>query len=79
LQEIVQPLDPFTASGMGWTFDRAEVSGFTDALKNAMWTYCDFKNNLDWHKGSTECHRIRAGTMQLSSMRKCYMAAKYSQ
>jgi starch synthase len=45
LQEIVQPLDPFTASGMGWTFDRAEVGGFTDALKNAMWTYCDFKNN----------------------------------
>ncbi|CAK9275792.1 unnamed protein product [Sphagnum jensenii] len=79
LQEIVQPLDPFTASGMGWTFDRAEVGGFTDALKNAMWTYCDFKNNLDWHKGSTECHRIQAGTMQLSSMRKCYMAAKYSQ
>jgi starch synthase len=45
LQEIVQPLDPFTASGMGWTFDRAEVGGFTDALKNAMWTYCDFKNS----------------------------------
>jgi starch synthase len=45
LQEIVQPLDPFTASGMGWTFDWAEVGGLTDALENAMWTYCDFKNS----------------------------------
>jgi starch synthase len=45
LRDTVQPFDPFTDSGMGWTFDRAEVSGFTDALGNAMWTYRDFKNS----------------------------------
>jgi starch synthase len=78
LQEIVQPLDTFTASGMGWTFDRAEVGGFTDALKNAMWTYCDFKNN--WI-GIKEARNVTDLSWDHAAQQyeEVLLAAKYSQ
>jgi starch synthase len=78
LQEIVQ-LDPFTASGMGWTFDRAEVGGFTDALKNAMWTYCDLKNSWIGIKEARNVTGSEHGTMQLQQYEEVLLAAKYSQ
>ncbi len=45
LRDTVKPFDPFTDSGTGWTFDRPAVSGLTDALGNAIWTYRDFKKS----------------------------------
>ncbi|XP_024522799.1 soluble starch synthase 2-2, chloroplastic/amyloplastic-like [Selaginella moellendorffii] len=45
LRDTVTPFDPFTNSGLGWTFDRAEASAMTHAIGNAMWTYRDYKES----------------------------------
>ncbi|KAJ7516867.1 hypothetical protein O6H91_21G002300 [Diphasiastrum complanatum] len=45
LRDTVHPFDPFTEQGLGWTFDKAEVSGLIHALGNAIWTFRDFKDS----------------------------------
>ncbi|KAL3689037.1 hypothetical protein R1sor_015346 [Riccia sorocarpa] len=47
LKDTVQAFDPFTESGLGWTFDQANGQGLIHALGNAMWTFRDFKES--WH------------------------------
>lgn len=43
LKDTVQPFDPFSDTGLGWTFECAESSRLIHALGNALWTYRDFK------------------------------------
>ncbi|KAH9295848.1 hypothetical protein KI387_039436, partial [Taxus chinensis] len=45
LKDTVRAFDPFSETGLGWTFDRAESSCLIHALGNAMWTYRDFKKS----------------------------------
>lgn len=45
LRDTVQAFDPFSNTGTGWTFDKADASAMIHALGNAMWTYWDFKDS----------------------------------
>lgn len=45
LKDTVKPFDPFSETGLGWTFGRAESSRLIHALGNALWTYRDFKQS----------------------------------
>lgn len=45
LKDTVQAFDPYSNSGTGWTFDKAEASGLIHALGNAMWTFHDYKDS----------------------------------
>uniref|UniRef100_A0A0D6R467 starch synthase n=1 Tax=Araucaria cunninghamii TaxID=56994 RepID=A0A0D6R467_ARACU len=45
LKDTVKAFDPFSESGLGWAFDRAESSSLIHALGNALWTYRDFKDS----------------------------------
>ncbi|KAG6556462.1 hypothetical protein Mapa_002407 [Marchantia paleacea] len=47
LKDTVQPFDPFTESGLGWTFDQASAAGLIHALGNAMWTFKDYKKSWE--------------------------------
>jgi len=51
LRDTVQPYDPFENKGTGWTFDRAEVEPFKQALNNALVTY---KNHGESFRGVQE-------------------------
>lgn len=45
LKDTVTPFDPFSETGLGWTFECAESSRLIHALGNALWTYRDFKQS----------------------------------
>eukprot|EP00271_Cylindrocystis_brebissonii_P017373 TRINITY_DN4509_c0_g1_i1.p1 TRINITY_DN4509_c0_g1~~TRINITY_DN4509_c0_g1_i1.p1 ORF type:complete len:864 (+),score=115.96 TRINITY_DN4509_c0_g1_i1:105-2594(+) len=45
LRDTVSAFDPFSHTGLGWTFDRADAAGLIHALGNCMWTYRDFKDS----------------------------------
>ncbi|KAL2631158.1 hypothetical protein R1flu_015844 [Riccia fluitans] len=45
LRDTVQPFNPFTEEGLGWTFDQATAQGLIHALGNAMWTFKDYKKS----------------------------------
>lgn len=45
LKDTVKPFDPFSETGLGWTFECAESSRLIHALGNALWTYRDFKQS----------------------------------
>lgn len=47
LRDTVQPFDPFSESGLGWTFDRAEVGRLIHALGNCLLTYRDYKKSWE--------------------------------
>ncbi|KAL8231508.1 hypothetical protein R6Q57_001286 [Mikania cordata] len=45
LRDTVQPFDPYTESGVGWTFDRAEAGQLIHALGNCLLTYRGYKES----------------------------------
>ncbi|GJP42415.1 hypothetical protein CLOM_g1980 [Closterium sp. NIES-68] len=45
LRDTVTAFDPFNDSGLGWTFDHAEVGGLVHALGNAIYTYRDYRDS----------------------------------
>ncbi|KAJ8491278.1 hypothetical protein OPV22_012999 [Ensete ventricosum] len=45
LRDTVIPFDPFTESGFGWTFDRAEANKLVNALGNCLNTYRSHKES----------------------------------
>ncbi|XP_043704603.1 granule-bound starch synthase 2, chloroplastic/amyloplastic [Telopea speciosissima] len=47
LRDTVQQFDPYTESGFGWTFDRAESNRLIDALRNCLLTYREYKNSWE--------------------------------
>ncbi|KAL5981199.1 Sucrose synthase [Asimina triloba] len=47
LRDTVQNFDPFSESGLGWAFDRAETNRLIDALKNCLLTYREYKSSWE--------------------------------
>lgn len=47
LRDTVQQFDPFKESGLGWTFERAEMSRLIDALGNCLLTYREYKDSWE--------------------------------
>ncbi|KAL2898486.1 Granule-bound starch synthase 2 chloroplastic/amyloplastic, partial [Bienertia sinuspersici] len=47
LRDTVQPFDPYSNTGLGWTFDRAEANRLIDALGNCLLTYRQFKDSWE--------------------------------
>ncbi|WOL17136.1 granule-bound starch synthase 2, chloroplastic/amyloplastic [Canna indica] len=45
LRDTVVPFDPFSESGYGWTFDRAEANKLINALGNCLNTYWNYKES----------------------------------
>ncbi|KAD4887950.1 hypothetical protein R6Q59_034942 [Mikania micrantha] len=45
LRDTVHPFDPYTESGVGWTFDRAEAGQLIHALGNCLLTYREYKQS----------------------------------
>ncbi|MCO5586384.1 hypothetical protein L7F22_040324 [Adiantum nelumboides] len=45
LRDTVTAFDPYSNTGTGWTFDKADPAGLIHALGNAMWTFGDFKDS----------------------------------
>ncbi|ONK75440.1 uncharacterized protein A4U43_C03F16860 [Asparagus officinalis] len=47
LRDTVQQFDPYSESGLGWTFDRAESHKLIDALGNCLNTYWNYKKSWE--------------------------------
>ncbi|MED6144955.1 hypothetical protein PIB30_020427 [Stylosanthes scabra] len=47
LRDTVQPFDPFSESGLGWTFDSAETHKLIHALGNCLLTYREYKQSWE--------------------------------
>lgn len=47
LRDTVQPFDPFSESGLGWTFDSAEAHKLIHALGNCLLTYREYKKSWE--------------------------------
>lgn len=47
LRDTVQPFDPYSDHGVGWTFDRAEAGKLTHALWNCLLTYREYKSSWE--------------------------------
>ncbi|XVF16633.1 hypothetical protein REPUB_Repub10bG0049300 [Reevesia pubescens] len=47
LRDTVQPFNPFEESGLGWTFDCADVNKLIHALGNCLWTYRQYKESWE--------------------------------
>uniref|UniRef100_A0A2C9WJ93 starch synthase n=1 Tax=Manihot esculenta TaxID=3983 RepID=A0A2C9WJ93_MANES len=47
LRDTVQPFDPFSESGLGWTFDSAEKNKLIHALWNCLLTYRQYKKSWE--------------------------------
>ncbi|KAI5072277.1 hypothetical protein GOP47_0012383 [Adiantum capillus-veneris] len=45
LRDTVKAFDPYSNTGTGWTFDKADGTGLIHALGTAMWTFRDFKDS----------------------------------
>lgn len=45
LKDTVKAFDPYSNTGTGWTFNKADAAGLIHALGNAMWTFRDFKDS----------------------------------
>lgn len=70
LKDTVQAFDPYSNTGTGWTFDKADAAGLIHALGNAMWTFRDFKDSwtslqkrgmsqdLSWDKAAKQYEEV---------------------
>ncbi|XVF60544.1 hypothetical protein PTKIN_Ptkin08bG0056300 [Pterospermum kingtungense] len=47
LKDTVQPFNPFEESGLGWTFDSADVNKLIHALGNCLLTYREYKQSWE--------------------------------
>ncbi|KAM2014724.1 granule-bound starch synthase 2, chloroplastic/amyloplastic-like [Malus sylvestris] len=47
LRDTVHPFNPYEESGLGWTFDSAEVGKLIHALGNCFYTYRDYKQSWE--------------------------------
>ncbi|KAK1410167.1 hypothetical protein QVD17_36702 [Tagetes erecta] len=47
LKDTVQPFDPYSESGLGWTFNRAESGQLIHALGNCLLTYREYKSSWE--------------------------------
>ncbi|KAL9157742.1 hypothetical protein ABFS82_08G023900 [Erythranthe guttata] len=47
LRDTVRAFDPFSETGLGWTFGRADVGEMIHALGNCLWTYREFKQSWE--------------------------------
>ncbi|WVZ05325.1 hypothetical protein V8G54_018671 [Vigna mungo] len=47
LRDTVQPFDPFSESGLGWTFESADSGKLSNALGNCLWTYREYKKSWE--------------------------------
>lgn len=47
LRDTVQPFDPYSDSGVGWTFDRAKTHKLVHALGNCLLTYREYKSSWE--------------------------------
>lgn len=47
LKDTVQPFDPYSNSGLGWTFDRAEAHRLIHALGNCLLTYRQYRDSWE--------------------------------
>ncbi|XP_021721398.1 granule-bound starch synthase 2, chloroplastic/amyloplastic-like [Chenopodium quinoa] len=47
LKDTVQPFDPYSNSGLGWTFDRAEAHRLIHALGNCLLTFRQYKDSWE--------------------------------
>uniref|UniRef100_A0A7N0RGG7 starch synthase n=1 Tax=Kalanchoe fedtschenkoi TaxID=63787 RepID=A0A7N0RGG7_KALFE len=47
LRDTVQPFDPYSESGVGWTFNRAEAGQLIHALGNCLLTYREYKTSWE--------------------------------
>ncbi|KAK9107571.1 hypothetical protein Syun_023582 [Stephania yunnanensis] len=47
LRDTVQPFDPHSETGLGWTFDRAEAGKLIHALGNCLLTYREYKKSWE--------------------------------
>lgn len=47
LRDTVEPFDPYSESGVGWTFNRAEAGRLIHALGNCLLTYREYKNSWE--------------------------------
>jgi len=47
LRDTVQPFDPFTESGLGWTFESADSGKLSNALGNCLLTYREYKKSWE--------------------------------
>ncbi|KAJ7970995.1 Starch synthase, chloroplastic/amyloplastic [Quillaja saponaria] len=47
LRDTVQPFDPFSESGLGWTFDSADANNLTHAMWNCLLTYREYKKSWE--------------------------------
>ncbi|KAI3936159.1 hypothetical protein MKX01_021439 [Papaver californicum] len=45
LRDTVQPFDPYSESGLGWAFDRAEADKLIHAMGNCLLTYREYKES----------------------------------
>ncbi|XP_078175012.1 soluble starch synthase 2-2, chloroplastic/amyloplastic-like [Carex rostrata] len=53
LRDTVVPYDPFSNSGFGWTFDRAETNKLIDSLGHCLNTYRNYKES--WKELQMRC------------------------
>ncbi|TQD93221.1 hypothetical protein C1H46_021126 [Malus baccata] len=47
LRDTVHPFNPYEESGLGWTFDSAEVGELIHALGNCLYTYREYKQSWE--------------------------------
>ncbi|KAK7374892.1 hypothetical protein VNO80_08335 [Phaseolus coccineus] len=47
LRDTVQPFDPFSESGLGWTFESADSGKLSHALGNCLLTYREYKKSWE--------------------------------
>lgn len=47
LRDTVQPFNPYGETGLGWTFERAEVNQLIHALGNCLLTYREYKTSWE--------------------------------
>ncbi|KAL9297229.1 hypothetical protein ACSQ67_023125 [Phaseolus vulgaris] len=47
LKDTVQPFDPFSESGLGWTFESADSGKLSHALGNCLLTYREYKKSWE--------------------------------
>lgn len=47
LRDTVQQFDPYSETGLGWTFERAVADRLTDALGNCLNTYWNYKSSWE--------------------------------
>lgn len=66
LKDTVKAFDPYSNTGTGWTFNKADAAGLIHALGNAMWTFRDWTSlqktgmsqDLSWDQAAKQYQEV---------------------